>query len=288
MASIKHKNNIFRIGTCFFIFLCMIFSSTSLSSKETIIWRVTDWPPFYILEGAQKGTGIYDELISMIARNLPEYKHKRVAMNTARARKQWSLGENVCHPSVIPENYSIHSVVNSILLPHQVIMHKDKVKLIDKDEVILEELLRNSQFRGGVTLGRYTKQLNNLVDKYKENTHLIKNPTYINLIKMLFVNRIDYIVEYSPIITFRAKQLEQENPTKSLVIQETQDNSKLMVVVGCTNNAWGRIIIDKIDNILKKESKNPDFLEFRLRWYDESSKKILRKFYQDFYFKDKN
>ena len=115
----------------------------------------------------------------------------------------------------------------------------------------------------------------------------MKNPTYINLIKMLFINRIDYIIEYSPIITYRAKILREDNPTESLLIEEVKDNSKLMVVVGCTKNAWGRKIIDKIDTILKKESKNPDFLEFRLRWYDESSRQTLRKFYQNFYFKDK-
>jgi len=156
-----------------------------------------------------------------------------------------------------------------------------------KKDVVLEELLSRSSLKGGVTLGRYTKQLNDLVEKYKEENHLIKNPTYINLIKMLFAHRIDYIIEYSPIITYRAKQLEQVNPTKSLVIQETQNKSKLMVVVGCTKNEWGREVIGKINRILKKESQNPDFLEFRLRWYDESSRKILRKYYKDFYFQDK-
>ena len=60
-------------------------------------------------------------------------------------------------------------------------MYKDKVKFFDKDE---------------------------LADKYKEKTHIIKNSTYNNLIKMLFVNRIDYIVEYSPIITYGAKESE--------------------------------------------------------------------------------
>ncbi len=93
MTAPKINNNLYGIRIYFFIFLSMTFLTTPLYSKETIIWRVTDWPPFYILEGAQKGTGIYDELISMIARNLPEYNHQRVPMNTARARKQWALGE---------------------------------------------------------------------------------------------------------------------------------------------------------------------------------------------------
>jgi len=266
----------------------MLFLSNPLLSKETVIWRVTDWPPFYILEGPDKGKGIYDEIISMISLHIPEYEHVTMRMNTVRVRAQWNLGEKVCHPSVIVgESFNTQSVVNSILLPHRIIAHRDKEGVLRKDEVSLDQLLGDTQHRGGFTPERYTPLLNDIVKQHKGGKHLYFNPNYDRLIEMILLKRLDYIVEYPPIITYTAKQMGLDNPTKSLGIQETKDMSYILVAVGCTKNAWGRAMINKIDQVLKKESLNPDFLEPRLRWYDEPSRNILRKLYQDVYFKDK-
>jgi len=282
------KSRLWQLGA--YILLCgwMLFLSNPLLSKETVIWRVTDWPPFYILDGQDKGKGIYDEIISMISRHIPEYDHQTVRMNTVRVRVQWSLGEKVCHPSVIVgEQFNTQSVVNSILLPHRIIVHKDKVNLLRKDEVSLDQLLADTQHRGGVTPGRYTPLLNDVVKQHKGRKHLYLNPNYDRLIEMILLKRLDYIIEYPPIIAYTAKQMGLDNPTKSLGIQETKENSYLSVAVGCNKNAWGKAMIDKINQVLIKESQNPDFLESRLRWYDEPSRKILHKIYQDVYFKDK-
>jgi len=273
-----------------YMLLCgwLLLLSNPLLSKETVTWRVTDWPPFYILEGPDKGKGIYDEIISMISSYMPEYDHITVRMNTSRVRAQWRLGEKVCHPSVlVGETFNTQSVVNSILLPHRIIIHRDKEKLFSKDDVVVDQLLANTQLRGGVTLGRYTSVLNNIVEEHKERQHLYKHPNYERLIRMLLSNGLDYIIEYPPIISYTAQQMGLDNPTKSLGIQEIKDSSYISVAVGCTKNAWGRAMINKIDQALKQESQDPNFLESRLRWYDEPSRKILRKLYQDVYFKDK-
>ena len=282
------KNNLWRLSA--YTLLCgwLLLLSNPLLSKETVIWRVTDWPPFYILEGADKGKGIYDEIIAMISQHLPEYDHVTMRMNTSRVRAQWRLGEKVCHPSVlVGETFNAQSVVNSILLPHRIIIHRDKEKLFSKGEVVIDQLLANTQLRGGVTLGRYTPLLNNVVEQHKERRHLYKHPNYQRLIKMLLLKGLDYIIEYPPIITYTAQQMGLDNPTNSLGIQETKDSAYISVAVGCTKNAWGRAMINKIDQALKQESQDPDFLESRLRWYDEPSRNILRELYQDIYFKDK-
>jgi len=266
----------------------MFLLSNPLLSKETVTWRVTDWPPFYILEGPDKGKGIYDEIISMMSQHIPEYDHVTMRMNTSRVRAQWRLGDNVCHPSVlVGETINTQSLVNSILLPHRVIAHREQASLLSKDEVIVDQLLADTRFRGGVTPGRYTSTLNNIVERHKELRHLYKHPNYERLIKMLFSKGLDYIIEYPPIITYTAKQMGLDNPTKSIGIQETKEEPYILVAVGCTKNAWGKAMIDKIDQVLKQESQHPDFLESRLKWYDEASRKILRKLYQDLYFKDK-
>ncbi len=268
-------------------FLLMFAFSDRLPAKETVRWRVVDWPPFYILEGKDKGKGIYDELISMLSRQMPEYNHVRVVMNTYRVRRAWENGENICHPSVIPDNFSINSVVNSILLPHRLIVHKSMADKLNTDQIALEKLLVDEAFRGGITPGRYSTLLNKLIEQHKWRKHLNKHPTYENLIKMLFVKRLDYIIEYPPIIAYSAKQMGVKDPTVSLAIKETQKDAFLKVVVGCSKNAWGKTLIEKIDLILKKESQSPAYLQYRLRWYDAASRELLRSIYQREYFKDK-
>ena len=56
------------------VFLILItIPSFHALTKEQLIWRVIDWPPFYILHGEDKGQGIYDQLISSMINYLPEY-----------------------------------------------------------------------------------------------------------------------------------------------------------------------------------------------------------------------
>lgn len=257
----------FKTLVCALPFFGLISAPSLALSSETVIWRVTDWPPFYILEGQDKGKGIYDELIKLISGKIPEYKHETVQMNTDRVRAQWKLGRKVCHPSVIAGQGRIEeSVINSILLPHRIIANKATWNVLNSDSVSLNQLLVDVRFQGGVTPGRYTPELNDIVQRHADNNHLYTNPNYDRLIEMLLLNRLDFIIEYPPIITYTARRMNLDNPTVSLGIEEISDMSHILVVVGCNQNDWGKAMIERINQILIEESQSPNFLESRLRW----------------------
>ena len=272
--------------TPFLFFISSVFVVNQTFAKGLITWRVTDWPPFYILSGPNKGQGIYDQLISMFSQEMPEYEHHILQMNTDRVKKAWAFGANICHPSVIKGTAENISVINTILLPHRLIMRSNQQR-IKEDSVKLKELLSNDKLIGGITPGRYTNQINHLIEQASPQEHLVKFHSYKSLILMLFAQRVDYIIEYPPIVTFIATETGQKNITKSLLIEETSAENSLAVVVGCTNNEWGKKVINKINQILIAESKNSKFLDYRLKWYDESSKLLLRKLYKDNYLNDK-
>ncbi|WP_028863860.1 hypothetical protein [Psychromonas aquimarina] len=268
----------------FFLFSCPLV----LTAKETVLWRVTDWPPFYILEGKDKGKGLYDEMITLLSRGMPEYTHVRKEMNTDRVRNEMNKGTKVCHPSVLFNTEGTLSVVNSILLPHRLIFQKNDSRLTKfNDPASLDILFADKEVRGGIIPRRYTAALNKITNKHSFRDHLYKTPHYKKVIKMLLHNRLDYIIEYTPIISYSAKQLGIENNTTSKEILETQDTPFLLVYVACPKTDWGQMMIDKINKILLSESKTSDFLNFRIRWYDNSSKKLLEKYYQEHYFNDK-
>jgi len=209
-------------------------------------------------------------------------------MNNKRVLYEMNNGTNVCHPSALPNTKHILSVVNSILLPHRLIVQKDNPKgpkWIDPSS--LEKTLANKKLSGGITPNRYTEKLNNIINDYASADYLYKSLDYSVLAKMILHNRLDYIIEYSPIISYISKLKSIANDTTSLRILENQKTPFLLVHVACPNTNWGRMMINKINKILVAESKQANFHDFRMRWYDTSSKKLLEQYYNEEYFKDK-
>lgn len=269
-----------------FSFLCYV-SSTSATGQE-IKWRVIDWPPFYILNGPHKGQGLYDQMITLVERELPEFQHLRVPMTTARIHKEWKRGNNACHPSVLPGEHGIESKVNSLLLPYRIVSSKKTNLPIQPQQTSLsiDTLLSNSKFTGGITPSRYSPTLNKIVEKHANSPHLTSSPRYQTLVKMLLMERLDYLIEYPPIVSFYAEQEGLVNKTNSFEIAESHQKY-LKVVFACTKNEWGKKIIQKINKILIDESKEAQFMDFRTRWYDQDSQKVLRSLYQSVYLEDK-
>ena len=276
-----------KLGLHVLIFSILLMCSLLSTAKDTVSWRVTDWPPFYILNGENKGTGLYDKMIAMLSAGMPEYRHKKIQMNTLRWTHEMEKGTKICHPSVLPNTKAILSVTNSILLPHRLIVHHESmaIKKIEQP-VSLKKLLGNNKYRGGVTL-RYTAELNDIVEKHLLNKHLLNSPNYKNLISLVLQGKLDYIIEYDPIISYSAKQQRIENSTINLEIFETRNRPFVMAHVACPNTDWGKVIISKVNKILISESKKLNLLDFRIHWYDKNTQELLKNYYKDHYFIDK-
>ena len=274
-------------------FLIIVVALTSVCSsvtiaKETVLWRVTDWPPFYILEGEDKGKGLYDKMIALLAAGMPEYNHETRQMNTARWLHEIEEGTQVCHPSVLPDTLATLSVVNSILLPHRVIFKKNAVEESKlRSPISLDELLANDSYQGGVSAKRYTDRLNKIVERHLFKSHIYESPNYKKIIALVLHGRIDYIIEYAPIIYYSAKNSGIESSTTSLEIFETRDTPYLLVHVGCPKTEWGEMMIKKINKILISESQKPNHINYLMNWYDENSQSLLKKYYKEHYFTDK-
>ncbi|MBQ4833163.1 hypothetical protein J8L70_07915 [Pseudoalteromonas sp. MMG010] len=270
-----------------YVVILLMLTCPQLIAKETIIWRVTDWPPFYILHGEHKGEGLYDQLISLFEKNMPEYTHQRLEMNTLRVQREWEKGTHICHPSVIPADITHNSLVNSFLLPHRVITHKKNETLFQSPRISLKEIFSKISLKGGITPKRYTDKINQLITPYLIQENLIKSPIYTSLVNMLVNKRIDYLIEYNPVVTYAYKVKGLKNPTSSFAISETSQNDFLEVVVGCNKDEWGKQVIQKINAVLIKESQNPHYLDSRLAWYEGRSKVELNRVYQQHYHHDK-
>ena len=272
-----------------FLITCIISFSFSIDTKKDHIkWRVVDWSPMYIQNGIYKNQGIYDNIISNLSHDLKNYKHSKVIMNTTRVLYEMKQNKKICHPSVLKNTDAKLSVMNSIILPHQIIIHKKALnKLGNVKQYSLKKLLNNPNLKGGITLGRYSKDINNIIDSIKNKKHLFLTKNYNSLVKMLLYNRVDYIIEYAAVVNFKAHELSMENRTISLDITDSKQKEFLSVYTACPKNKWGMEVVKKINTSLINESKNNFSLNSRIKWFSKEDQEKLKKLYEKYYFLDK-
>lgn len=269
------------------LMLSLISFSITIHSKETIIWRVTDWPPMYILEGPDKGKGLYDELITMFQKALPEFNHKNVVMNTTRAVRQMDKGDNYCHTSVMMKRvkgkYSI-SKLNSILLAHRIIIRSDKKGLIDNPSIMsIDDLIQNPILKGGLTSFR----THNALKKYEKDKEKLKlmyiEGAYKQMLHVLFLGRVDYTIQYTPVVRYHEKQFKKLGITDYIDIKESLSDPYINVYTACADTEIGRKVISKVDKVIEAERLKKKLEEIQLRWYDEKSKTRLKSYYKKEY-----
>jgi uncharacterized protein (TIGR02285 family) len=208
-------------------------------------------------------------------------------MNTRRALTEMENGKNVCHPSALANTDAHLSNINSFLLPHRIIYTVNNATMQLQSSSSLEELLLNKYLITGISVGRYTNEINTLFNKYGQDDRLVKNNSYDGLIQMLLAGRIDFLVEYPSIITYTKKIHRSNVLTKNLAINELSDGEFLGVYTACPKNDWGKKVINRINMALLKESQHDNYLDYRLKWYDNESKQLLKEHYETTYLLDK-
>lgn len=270
---------ILKIGCL--LLLLLIILPFNVSAKDTIQWRVFDWPPGYITEGPYKNQGTFDSIIRYLEGRMPEYHHSRINMTYKRLIAEIKKGTNVCCVAMTPRDYAYMSVTDVIELPHRIFIRKDKLHYIENmRSVSLDELLNNKRLKAGVNSGRYSKTLNAIFDKHEGQENLFDVPNYISTIKMLFTGRVDYMVEYSSIIKYYEKEMNQENIVTAIVIKEIENESHIVGTVACPKNEWGKTVIDRVNQVLLKGRTTPEYMEGLLRWYEGSDRETIKAIYK--------
>ncbi len=275
------KNSFLKYACVHGIVSILIFTSSYsvVLAKDQITWRVTNWPPVYILEGEYKGQGVADQILDVFEKEMPQYTHKRRKMNSKRAWKDIEDGRKVCHPSAFPNPKGEMSIMAYFVPPHQIVIRKDKVDLLQGQQIIsLDKILSDKRFKTGVTYNHYGKVLNPIVNKHKgEIREIVK---YDSRWKMLFVGRLDYIVEY-PFIMKMVTKLEKKLKVPEIAfIQIKEVSAPYKVHVACPKNEWGKQVIKEINSLLLRVRNTPKFRGFMESWLDPENVTLLRDAYQ--------
>ncbi len=281
-----------------FCFVLLVLFNLTLScafagEKPKVIWRVTEWPPFYFSTGPDKGEGLYDQMIKRYQLGMPEYEHVHVDMTTPRAMMQMKhetddVNTAVCHASMLFSSLigvAHISNTSSILLPHKILARKEKAdQILDLSEdggksVSIEKLVLDKRFKGGLASYGTHHVLIKYQNHHDEMTNItLVSEDYANLVRLLLNKRVDYIVQYSPTVQYFGSSEGGVQDVALIDIAETLKQPYIKVYVGCTKHDLGRKVISKVNEVLVKDQQILD--EIRIKWYTPAEQERLKELYQ--------
>ena len=267
-----------------FVVIFITFYLIDSAQSQTVTWAIADRPTSYILRGKDKGRGAVDELYSLLQKHLKGYQHKNHEMTFARVLQQMKCGKNVCacgFRSSKREEVGLFSQPAIIAMPYSIVTKKGHFSQIfsNAHSISLEKLIKNRSITGGITQERSYGSITAVINENQnKNIDILANTS--NLIKMLILDRVDYIIEIPSFAVYMVKQFQPQISLQSISIIENT-NEILLARIFCTKNQWGKNIIRKIDKILDQEKGKPEYLELMERWYDENSRLVIRRYYNN-------
>lgn len=240
------------------------------ADRPVIQWRVMDWPPVYILDGPFKHKGAGDELIRLISSRMPAFHHERVVMSNARFNVEIQKGRHILNATGLPAEHLQNSFPNSILIGHQVIIREKAVELLESiQSVSLVSLLSDSRFSAAVSPNRYGPLLDPLIHPFLSKNWVSRTPNYIDVIRMLYAGRVDYIIEYPGVIRYYEAVHDIKKSTRNIPIKEVISYKPFYegFVVG-PKTQWGVKVMGQINGILIDIRNQPEYRLAILRWAD--------------------
>jgi uncharacterized protein (TIGR02285 family) len=274
----------------------IIFSVTTAQaeSEMTVTWAILNWPPVHILEGEHKGEGIFDAIMDLLKRELPEYTHKELVANPPRFWGYIKKGDNLCHAaSVVTEERLKHayfSIPISFGPANSVIMKKDTAESLGlSDSVSLAALLKTPGLTGGIKPDRsYGKMVDSMLTKKKteENIYEQHSSDYgSSLFQMLLHGRLDYILEVPVMVAYNEVILNKQGISVSLEIEE--NDPYIFGSVACPKNEWGRNMVDRINEIIKTCRPTKEYRAIMEMWQTEEGIERVRKGYDTVFMQKK-
>lgn len=253
-----------------------LMSFTDLAAKEILTWQVIHWPPFQMLEGADKGRGRYDALLALFIANLPQYEHRTVEMNWARVWSEIKEGKNICNMFAIKteerSTYAVFSKPLSVGLPLRIIMRKSSIETLgDHQPISIVDLLKDNRFKGVFVARRsYYPVIDQILEQYGSlpTVNRLAIPDE-NAIRMILSGRMDYTLEYPYVANYMASKLKSgfDAEIGSIPVKELLDYGKSSLA--CPNNEWGQKVIKDFDEMLDRVKYKPEYLKIMQMYHSE-------------------
>jgi uncharacterized protein (TIGR02285 family) len=261
----------------------------AIANDNEITWLITNWPPWMILEGDDRGTGRFNHILALAQKKLSQYRHLEVKMNWRRVWFEISQGKHICNIFAYKtderEKIAYFSEPHTFVLPNAIIMkHHNIQKMGNPTSYSIVSLLKDNRFNGIIERTRsFSFKLDGILEKHLPGSNLIrKSAKPESLIKMVDANRIDYTIEY-PIVAsyFDQKVCLNKGFLSSILIEELPLYNT--VCVACPKNEWGKKVINRWNNVFRKLKRTDRYRKItEMGHNDERELSMIREYYDTF------
>lgn len=251
----------------------------AVAEDNAITWLLPDYPPVTIQHGPRQGTGYADIFLRHLTERTPEYAHRRESSSMSRVFGLMQQGQHVCHPSLLktPEREAFVDFSGPVefVLPHHIVVRSDRVSRLAP--------YRNAD--GTIDVGRLMNDPG-LVTTYQEKRgypavvsaalkagagkkHIIETSADDEgPFRQLAAGWIDYIVAYPDEVNWFTETLKLNDTAKFAYLPIMGLAEYVIGHVGCTKGAWGRKVVDRVDEIVAKAGPRPEWVEAEARLLD--------------------
>lgn len=255
---------------------------------ESITWLEVHMPPYFIQQGPHQGQGYGNAVAARIQQELPEYEHHRMVTNVIRHFDMFKRGDQVCSIGLYRtperEQFLHFSIPSMLTMPPVLVIRKENLGQYGQNGVSLAALLQNPDFRLGLSGDRsYGAGL----DAVLKATTPDKNRILFsgqelgeNYLKMLLLDRLDGLLALPDEAMYHAEQMGIRDRITLVPLHENQQNTNAwMCMVGCPDTAWGRQVIDRINEVLVRIRPEDSYRQAYERWLDPELLERYRRVY---------
>jgi len=233
-------------------------------AERSIEWLTLALPPYHISEGPYRDQGIIDPTLRLWQELLPEYRHRRTALNIPRMvieekRTRDAAGRwvNTCVPGVfkLPGTEAHRHWTRALYVePAPVVaLRRERWQSLGKPErVSVRALLAGGQVLGHMEARSYLGELDQVIAEGRQAGAVKPLGSTVGALATLLMaqrGRVDFAIVYPAEVHWFMRS-QPGLIDEMLLLPITEKVQVQPVFSNCTRNEWGAAIVARMDRAL--------------------------------------
>lgn len=245
----------------------------------TVNWQMPDYPPVIIGNGPFKGSGYADVFLRYFIERTPEFNHVVENSSMSRVFGLMKQGQPVCEPSLLKtaerEAYVDFSGPVEFVLPHHLVLRADRVARVAayrnaSGAVDIARLMRDATL---ITVrqekrGYPPPVLEAMQAIARQKNLLLTSDDDEGPFRQLASGWVDYIISYPDEINWFSRKLQLPAGQQFVYLPIAGLPEFTIGYVGCTKGAWGKKVVQRVNEIVAGAGKRPPWIDAEARWLD--------------------
>ena len=264
--------------------LGLVAPAPAQAGGKSLTWPLFDAPPFTITEGEHRGTGIFDRIRRLLSERLTDYAVTSVTVPFPRIVTALKSGEEWCFVGGVKtperEGFAAFSRPVAMFYPLRIVVHaSQRARFEALGPLSLRDLL--SEHRGLRTSVLRDRAIAPAVDAlFRQYPPGQTYARFIEAYRMLMNDRLDYLVDFSNITAYNARQIGAPHAFVGLPFAESPE--PVFARVMCAGTPWGREVVARIDAVLAEERASPAYRSIVEAWAAPEDLPRIRAVYDRF------